>query len=71
MGKRIIFDDVELQCFAASPRCAITMQEQGSDIPRDPGILRTIVKHADQNLGVYCMVTKQGKINTGDNVNIA
>jgi MOSC domain-containing protein len=70
-GKTISFGDVELQCFAPSPRCAITMREQGSDIPKDPSILRTIVKHADQNLGVYCMVKKFGKIEVGDSVTVS
>ena len=71
LGKTIRLGSAELMCFASSPRCAITMHEQGSDIPKDPSMLRTIVKHADQNLGVYCMVKKTGTVNTGDSLTLS
>lgn len=71
VGKTISFGEAELQCFASSPRCAITMHEQGNDIPKDASMLRTIVKHADQNLGVYCMVKTFGEIKVGDAVTVS
>ncbi|TDJ19560.1 MAG: MOSC domain-containing protein, partial [Gammaproteobacteria bacterium] len=70
-GKTIRLGSAELMCFAPSPRCAITMHEQGGDIPKDPSMLRTIVKHADQILGVYCMVKKTGTVNTGDSLTLS
>ena len=70
IGKTISLGSAELMCFAPSPRCAIIMHEQGADIPRDPSMLRTIVKHADQNLGVYCMVKIPGAVNKGDSLSI-
>jgi uncharacterized protein len=45
----------------------MTMQAQ-QDIPKDASVLRTIVKDAKQNLGVYATVTKAGAIATGDRV---
>ena len=70
LGKTLSLGEAELMCFAQSPRCAITIHTQGEDIAKDPSMLRTIVKHADQNLGVYCMVKKMGKINVGDSISV-
>ena len=71
LGKTLRLGEAELMCFAPSPRCAITIHAQGEDIGKDPSMLRTIVKHADQNLGVYCMVKKIGKINVGDAITVS
>ena len=45
----------------------MTMQPQG-DLPKDPGVLRTVVRHADQNLGVYASVVGPGPVAVGDPV---
>ena len=50
-----------------TPRCSMTMQPQG-DLPKDPGVLRTVVRHADQNLGVYASVVGPGPVAVGDPV---
>lgn len=70
VGKALKVGEVEIQCFAPSPRCANIMHEQGADIPKDPSMLRTIVKEADQNLGAYCMVGQNGTIKVGDTVTV-
>ncbi len=48
----------------------MTAHPQGSDIEKDPKVLRTIVKDADQNLGIYCEVKTTGQVNTGDAIEI-
>lgn len=48
-------------------RCVMTTQAT-ADLPKDPGVLRTIVADADQNLGAYATVTRAGAISVGDDV---
>ena len=69
-GRTVRAGEVELSVYSPAPRCANTMHLQGPDMPKDPGILRSIVKHADQNLGVYCTVVRGGKVKEGDPVSV-
>ncbi len=48
-------------------RCSMTTQPQG-DLPKDPGVLRTVVRHAAQNVGVYASVVAPGAVAVGDAV---
>jgi len=50
-----------------TPRCSMTTQPQAG-LPKDPGVLRTVVRHADQNLGVYARVVEVGQVAVGDPV---
>jgi hypothetical protein len=70
-GKTVRVGEVELSVFSPAPRCANTIHNQGKDVPKDPSILRSIVKHADQNLGVYCTVLHGGRVKEGDPVSIS
>jgi uncharacterized protein YcbX len=70
-GRTVRLGEVELKVFSPAPRCANTIHNQGKDVPKDPSILRSIVKHADQNLGVYCTVVKGGRVASGDPVSIS
>jgi MOSC domain-containing protein len=38
------------------------------DLPKDPSVLRTIVRDADQNVGSYCTVAGAGNFAVGDEV---
>jgi hypothetical protein len=51
---------VEMPCV----RCSMTVQPQG-DLPKDPAVLRTIVRDADQSLGVYARVLSAGTMAVG------
>lgn len=68
-GRSLRIGAVTLQCPAPTPRCAMTMQAQ-ADLPFDRTILRTIVREADQNLGVYGTTTDHGVIEVGDAVEL-
>ncbi len=57
--------DVVYQC----PRCAMVTRPF-DDLPEDLDIQRTIVRHADQNLGVYAVVREPGRIAAGDAVTL-
>jgi len=50
-------------------RCGMTANAQ-KDLAKDTSVLRTIVKEANQNLGVYASVTKNGAAREGDQVEL-
>jgi len=41
-----------------------------SDLPKDPGILRTAAQHNRANVGVYASVLKGGRVRRGDSVKL-
>jgi len=57
--------DVRLNITGACGRCVMTTLPQG-DLPKDPGILRTIAEHNKANIGVYAAVMCGGTIRRGD-----
>jgi uncharacterized protein YcbX len=61
--------DVRLSVTGSCPRCGMTILSQG-DLPKDPGILRTAVKHNEANVGVYAAVARGGVIGLGDSVRL-
>ncbi len=73
--------EVRLRITDPMPRCVITTLPQG-DLPRDPGILRTVVEHnqvgipvlggaARPSVGICAFVVQGGTIRRGDQVRIA
>jgi MOSC domain-containing protein len=58
-----------VQCQIPTARCGMTTHAQ-KDLPKDPSVLRTIVKDADQNLGTYATVVASGTVKVGDAVEI-
>lgn len=70
IGKCLRIGDLELMCEAPAPRCAITAHPQGDAVAKDPKILRTIVREANQNLGIYCHIRKAGTVHSGDEVSL-
>ena len=68
-GKKVRLGNVEILCEIPTVRCGMTMQAQ-KNLPKDPSILRSIVKEADQNLGVYASVVTPGEVSVGDVVEV-
>ena len=68
-GKTVKIGSATLQITMPTPRCGMTVQPQG-DIEYDKTILRTIVKEADQNLGVGAQCLEAGEIRVGDAVEV-
>ena len=50
-------------------RCAMPMHAQ-RDVPRDPSVLRTIVRDAGQCLGLYASIHEPGSVKVGAEVRI-
>lgn len=50
-------------------RCSMTTHAT-ADLPKDPSVLRTIVRDANQNLGVYAGVEQAGAVAVGDAVEL-
>jgi uncharacterized protein YcbX len=60
---------LELKCEIPTVRCGMTTHAQDG-LPKDSSVLRSIVKDADQNLGVYASVFKPGQVSIGDVVEL-
>jgi MOSC domain-containing protein len=68
-GRTLRIGTVELKCEIPCARCGMTTHAQ-KDLPKDPSVLRSIVKNADQNLGVYASVVTTGQVFEGDRVEL-
>jgi uncharacterized protein YcbX len=68
-GKTLRIGTVEVKCEIPAVRCGMTTNAQ-TGIAKDNSVLRTIVKEAEQNLGVYASVIKTGKVVVADRVEL-
>lgn len=67
IGRRIVIGGATMDCVGATPRCgAVTRAQAG--LAADTGLLRTVVREADQNVGVYGMSAAAGAVRVGDAV---
>ncbi len=69
LNQSLKIGDVTIACTEGAPRCGAVVRKQ-QDIEPDNTVLRTIVREAEQNLGIYGDIKATGKINLGDNVYI-
>jgi uncharacterized protein YcbX len=67
--RKVRIGNVELRCQIPTVRCGMTIQAQAG-LEKDPSILRTIVRDADQNLGIYASVAVAGGVKVGDTVEL-
>ncbi len=68
-GRILRVGSVELKCEMPCARCGMTSHGH-SGLPKDPSVLRSIVKDANQNLGVYASVVQSGGVSIGDPVEL-
>jgi len=66
-GHTLQLGGLQLRCDIPTVRCGMTMQAQ-RNLPKDPSILRTIVRDAFQNLGLYATPENSSEVDTGDSV---
>ncbi len=67
IGQQIAMGDAAIDCVDSTPRCGAITRAQ-VNLPADKTMLRTVVKHGDQNLGVYGDTVINGEIRVGDAV---
>lgn len=68
-GRHLRIGALELKCEVPTVRCGMTIHAQAG-LPKDPSVLRSIVKDANQNLGVYASVVSVGRIAVNDPVEL-
>jgi len=69
VGRVLKVGEVQLKLEIPCARCGMTTHPQ-KDLPKDPSILRTVVKEGNQNMGVYASVISGGQVNVGDEVEL-
>lgn len=67
IGRRLHLGKAVFDCVGATPRCGAVTRAQ-ADFGADSALLRTIVREADQNVGVYAMSAVVGEVKVGDPV---
>ncbi|MEQ9146017.1 MAG: MOSC domain-containing protein [Parvibaculaceae bacterium] len=69
VGQKMAVGDAVLDVVMECPRCIMTTRAQG-ELPRDAAIMRTLVKHTNHNLSVYCNVERPGGLREGDAITL-
>jgi uncharacterized protein YcbX len=70
IGKKLtIGEDIVLRITGPCTRCVMITLPQG-DLPKDLGILRTVARYNQVNVGVYASVLQGGTIHRGDLVRL-
>ena len=56
VGKKLVFGNAAVDCAGTTPRCGAITRAQ-PDLAFDKTVLRTVVKEADQNVGIYGLIS--------------
>ncbi len=59
--------EATLQIKVICPRCVMTTHGF-EDLPKDPKVMRALVRETGGNLGVYASVEKAGRVRAGDSL---
>jgi uncharacterized protein len=68
-GRILHIGEVAVRCEMPTARCSLTTRAQ-ADLPKDLTVLRTIVREAGQQLGIYASVSHPGRVAVGDVVEL-
>lgn len=66
-GRRLRIGGLEIEATLACPRC-VMVTHPFADLPKDPALLRAIVREANQNVGLYARPTSSAEVALGDEV---
>jgi uncharacterized protein YcbX len=65
IGRRLDVGNAALEIVTGCPRC-VMITRPFADLPEDRSLVKTVVREANHNLGVYARVVEPGAIATGD-----
>ena len=68
-GRTIRIGKARIKLEMPCVRCVMTTLPT-DELPKDPSVLRTIVRDADQNVGSYSTISQAGEISVGDEVSL-
>jgi hypothetical protein len=68
-GQRLQIGAATLSVTAECPRC-VMVTHGFEDLPKDPRVMRSLVKEAGGNLGVYAAVETPGRVAVGDSIRL-
>jgi len=68
-GKRLQIGEAVLRVTIECPRC-VMVTHGFEDLPRDPGVMRALVREAGGNLGAYATVESPGAMRLGDPIRL-
>jgi hypothetical protein len=66
-GRVLRIGAARLAVGAACPRC-VMITHGFADLPKDPALMRTVVREADQCIGAYATIATPGAVRVGDEV---
>jgi uncharacterized protein YcbX len=69
VGKQLRIGGAAIDVLVPCPRCVMITHGFG-DVPQDTGLMRSVVKEADQNVGAYAKVASAGEVRVGDAVEL-
>jgi len=69
VGKSLQIGTSTLKVTLGCPRC-IMITHGFDDLPKDTGIMRSLVREAEGSLGVYAEVQETGVVKVGDDINL-
>jgi uncharacterized protein YcbX len=69
-GRRLRVGAAMLAITIPTMRCSMTTHAADGDLAKDTSVLRTIVRDANQNVGVYATVETPGRVAVGDSVEL-
>ena len=70
VGKTITLGATVIDCPSTTPRCGAITRAQ-ANLPADKSMLRTVIKAADQNVGIYGVTVTAGELRVGDPVYVS
>lgn len=68
-GKQLRIGGATIAATIACPRC-VMITHAFADLPKDPGLMRAVVRDANQQVGVYANVAASGAVRVGDVVEL-
>jgi uncharacterized protein YcbX len=69
LGRRLRVGEVELEAVKRCERCVVITRDPDSTLTT-PALLRVLTETYETNMGVYCQVTRPGRVAVGDQLQL-